>query len=46
MIGVRDRDDVERFRAEVLGWERRIVRAVGTPEQYAALKADESGGAR
>ncbi|MEV7632816.1 Na+/H+ antiporter subunit E [Microbacterium sp. NPDC089318] len=40
VIGVCNRDDVDRFRAEVLRWERRIVRAVGTPEQYAALKSD------
>ena len=47
VIGVRSRADVDAFRAEVLRWERRIVRAVGTPEQYAALKADEKrGGAR
>lgn len=46
VIGVRDRDDVERFRAGVLRWERRVVRAVGTPDQYRALKADESGGIR
>jgi multicomponent Na+:H+ antiporter subunit E len=25
----------------VLRWERRIVRAVGTPEQYEALTRDE-----
>lgn len=41
VIGVCDRDDVDRFRAEVLRWERRIVRAVGTPEQYEALTRDE-----
>jgi len=47
VIGVRDRADVERQRAEVLRWERRIVRALGSPEQYRALKADErAGGAR
>lgn len=49
VIGVRTRADVDRFRAEVLRWERRIVRAVGTPEQYAALRADlaaEERGAR
>ncbi|HWU31175.1 MAG TPA: Na+/H+ antiporter subunit E [Microbacterium sp.] len=44
VIGVRSRADVDAFRDEVLRWERRIVRAVGTPEQYAALKADEKGG--
>lgn len=42
VIGVCSRDDVDRFRAEVLRWERRIVRAVGTPEQYAALTRDEA----
>ncbi len=46
VIGVRTRDEVDRFREGVLRWERRIVRAVGTPEQYRALKADKSGGAR
>ena len=47
VIGVRSRADVDAFRDEVLRWERRIVRAVGTPEQYAALRADEKrGGAR
>ena len=47
VIGVRSRADVDAFRYEVLRWERRIVRAVGTPEQYAALRADEKrGGAR
>lgn len=40
VIGVRNREEVEAFRAEVLRWERRIVRAVGTPEQYEALKRD------
>ncbi len=46
VIGVRTRADVDRFREGVLRWERRIVRAVGTPEQHRALKADEKGGAR
>lgn len=40
VIGMHSRADVDDFRAEVLRWERRIVRAVGTPQQYAALKAD------
>ena len=44
VIGVRSRADVDAFRDEVLRWERRIVRAVGTPEQYAALRADEKRG--
>ncbi|MCA1307255.1 Na+/H+ antiporter subunit E [Microbacterium sp. 2216-1] len=50
VIGVRNRADVDAFRDGVLRWEKRIVRAVGSPEQYRALKADESraraGGAR
>ncbi|MFS2242665.1 Na+/H+ antiporter subunit E [Microbacterium sp. OR16] len=43
VIGVRTRADVDRFREGVLAWERRIVRAVGTPEQYRALRSDEKG---
>jgi multicomponent Na+:H+ antiporter subunit E len=52
VIGLRNRADVDAFREEVLRWERRIVRAVGTPAQYRALRADEArsddvkGGAR
>ncbi|GAA3934508.1 Na+/H+ antiporter subunit E [Microbacterium soli] len=42
VIGMHSRADVDAFREEVLRWERRIVRAVGTPEQYRALKADEA----
>ncbi|WP_309127204.1 Na+/H+ antiporter subunit E [Microbacterium sp.] len=45
VIGVHDRAQMDAFRQGVLGWERRIVRAVGTPEQYRALKADEARGA-
>ncbi|MGP6169720.1 Na+/H+ antiporter subunit E [Microbacterium sp. A196] len=41
VIGVRNLDDVEEQRAGVLRWERRIVRALGSPAQYRALKADE-----
>ncbi|ALX66059.1 Na+/H+ antiporter subunit E [Microbacterium sp. XT11] len=41
VIGVRSADDVERQREGVLQWERRIVRALGDPAQYRALKADE-----
>lgn len=41
VIGVRSMDDVEKQRAVVLRWERRIVRALGAPEQYRALKADQ-----
>jgi multicomponent Na+:H+ antiporter subunit E len=40
VIGVHSLADVDAFRDEVLRWERRIVRAVGTPAQYAALRAD------
>jgi len=48
VIGMRSKADVDAFRDEVLRWERRIVRAVGTPEQYAALKRDaaKTGGTR
>lgn len=49
VIGVRSHDDVEKQREGVLRWERRIVRALGAPSQYRALKADEraaKGGAR
>ncbi len=53
VIGVRSRKDVERQRQGVLRWERRIVRALGSPEQYRALREEESfrgvvrtGGAR
>jgi len=41
VIGVRSLDDVERQRAGVLRWERRIVRALGSPAQAARLRADE-----
>jgi multicomponent Na+:H+ antiporter subunit E len=41
VIGVRSLDDVERQRAGVLCWERRIVRALGSPSQAALLRADE-----
>ncbi|MGO2685187.1 MAG: Na+/H+ antiporter subunit E [Microbacterium sp.] len=47
IIGVRDLDEVEQQRQSVLRWEQRIVRALGSPAQYRALKADErAGGAR
>ncbi|HWS50607.1 MAG TPA: Na+/H+ antiporter subunit E [Microbacterium sp.] len=48
VIGVRSLDDVEKQRNIVLRWEERIVRALGDPSQYRALKADEraGGGAR
>jgi multicomponent Na+:H+ antiporter subunit E len=41
IIGVRSIADVEKQREGVLRWERRIVRALGDPAQYRALKADE-----
>ena len=41
VIGVRTRADVDAFRRDVLRWERRIVRAVGSPAQYRALLAEE-----
>ena len=44
VIGVCDLDDVEKQRAGVLRWERRVVRALGDPAQYRALKADERAG--
>ncbi|MCT1478614.1 Na+/H+ antiporter subunit E [Microbacterium sp. p3-SID336] len=44
VIGVRSREDVEKQRQGVLGWEKRIVRALGNPAQYRRLKADERAG--
>ncbi|MBQ3358834.1 MAG: Na+/H+ antiporter subunit E [Microbacterium sp.] len=41
VIGVDGMDDVEKQRRIVLRWERRVVRALGDPAQYRALKADE-----
>ena len=41
VIGVRSLEDVEHQRAGVLRWERRIVRALGSPAQAAQLRADE-----
>lgn len=46
VIGVRSFNDVEKQRDSVLHWERRIVRALGDPAQYRALKADERSGPR
>ncbi|MGF2949425.1 Na+/H+ antiporter subunit E [Microbacterium alcoholitolerans] len=46
VIGVHNRADVDAFREGVLRWERRIVRAVGSPAQYRALKADQAKAAR
>lgn len=39
VIGVRDDADIEKQRAGVFKWEDRIVRAVGSREQYQQLKA-------
>jgi multicomponent Na+:H+ antiporter subunit E len=44
VIGVRNAADVEKQREGVLVWERRIVRALGSPAQYRALRADERAG--
>lgn len=40
VIGVDSEEDVDKLRDGVLEWERRIVRAVGSPAQYRALKDD------
>jgi multicomponent Na+:H+ antiporter subunit E len=45
VIGVRSMADVEAQREGVLRWERRVVRALGAPDQYRALKADERAAA-
>ncbi len=42
VIGVRTREDVEKQRRTVLEWEKRIVRAVGSREQFARLRAEEA----
>ena len=44
VIGVRTRADADAQREGVLRWEKRIVRALGSPAQYRALKADERAG--
>ncbi|MGM7699865.1 Na+/H+ antiporter subunit E [Microbacterium sp. A84] len=44
IIGVRTRADADAQREGVLRWEKRIVRALGSPAQYRALKADERAG--
>lgn len=44
IIGVRTRADADAQRDGVLRWEKRIVRALGSPAQYRALKADERAG--
>ena len=41
IIGVRSQADADAQRHGVLRWEQRIVRAVGTPAQYRALRADQ-----
>jgi len=38
VIGVRSAEDVENQRKAVLGWEARIVRAVGSAEQMRAIR--------
>lgn len=40
VIGVRNAAEVEKQRRVVLRWEQRVVRALGDPSQYRALKAD------
>ncbi|MFF7290932.1 Na+/H+ antiporter subunit E [Microbacterium sp. NPDC008134] len=45
VIGVNSMDDVEKQRRVVLRWEQRVVRALGDPAQYRALKADERAAA-
>ena len=44
MIGVRDEKDVEKQRASVQQWERRIVQAVGSRAQIARM--DQAAGDR
>jgi multicomponent Na+:H+ antiporter subunit E len=39
VIGVRSQDDIEAQRRAVLGWEARIVRAVGSGAQLAKIRA-------
>lgn len=41
VIGVRTLDDVDQQRERVLRWERRIVRALGSPAQHRELRRDE-----
>lgn len=41
VIGVRNKADAEKQREGVLLWERRIVRALGSPAQYRALRDDD-----
>ncbi|MFT3797909.1 Na+/H+ antiporter subunit E [Microbacterium sp.] len=43
VIGVRGEADVQRQRADVQHWEERIVRAVGSRAQVAAVRAAASG---
>lgn len=44
IIGVRTRAEADATRDEILRWERRIVRALGSPAQYRAVKADQRAG--
>ncbi len=40
VIGPRNRAEVDEMRRSILRWERRVVRALGSPAQYRALKED------
>lgn len=42
VFGVRNADEVEKQRQDVLRWERRIVRAVGSREQYLQIRHEEA----
>ena len=42
VIGVNNLDDVEKQRQAVLRWERRIIRALGSREEYLALRREEA----
>lgn len=42
IIGVRSRAEAHAVRDEIMQWEKRIVRALGSPAQYRALKAAEA----
>lgn len=44
VIGVRSERDVEKQRQSVLRWEDRIIRAVGSRAEFAALKARKAAG--
>lgn len=42
VFGVRNAEEVEKQRQDVLRWERRIVRAVGSREQYLQIRHEEA----